>query len=296
MTGAGDTREIRYAAQDGLELSVTVHGSRPGHALPVVCLPGLTRNARDFADLAWFLSAKDGGERQVYCFDYRGRGRSSYDRNWENYNPVIEAGDIIAGLTALDIAHAHFIGTSRGGIILHFLAAMRPGALKSIVLNDVGPEIGGAGLAQIKRYLESAPKPGTFPQAAAVLKDIHGKAFPALGNDDWERFALAVYRNENGKPIPDYDPALLNVVKGWDLTNAIPTMWPQFEGLRSIPAMVIRGENSMLLTAETVAKMKKIHPHLETVTVPGQGHAPLLETGDLPARIADFIARSEPID
>lgn len=286
-------REVSYSAQDGLQLSARIYGAPTDAKWPVVCLAGLTRNARDFHGLAQFLSGRKGGGRQVIAFDYRGRGKSAYDPNWQNYNVATEAGDIIAGLTALGIAHAAFVGTSRGGIILHLLAGMRPAAMKTVILNDIGPEIGGAGLAQIKAYLEQAPKPATFAEAVEVQKRVHGRAFPALSDEDWERHARAIYRDENGSPVPDYDPKLLNILKDWDLNEAVPSMWPQFEGLGQIPMLVIRGEHSLLLTAETLEKMKKHRPGLETITVPGQGHAPLLDGHGMPEAIAEFISRAE---
>lgn len=286
-------REVRYSAQDGLELAARIYGYRDGHTWPVVCLPGLTRNARDFHGLATFLSGPKGGRRQVIAFDYRGRGKSAYDGNWQNYNVATEAGDIIAGLTALGIEHAAFVGTSRGGILLHLLAGMRPAAMKAVVLNDIGPEIGGAGLAQIKAYLEQTPKPANFEQAVEVQKRVHGKAFPALSDADWQRHARAIYRDENGRPVPDYDPNLLNLVKDWDLNEAVPSMWPQFDGLGKIPMLVLRGEHSLLLMAETLERMKKRRTDLEAITVPGQGHAPLLDGHGLPEAISAFISKAE---
>ncbi len=285
-------REVRYAAPDGLILSARVYDGTRGK-LPVVCLAGLSRNARDFDPLAVYLSGAKGGRRTVVSFDYRGRGRSAYDPDWRNYNVVTEADDIIAGLAALDIGHAAFIGTSRGGIILHLLAGMRPGALKAAVLNDIGPEIGGAGLAQIKSYLARAPKPADFADAVRVQKTIHGKAFPALADKDWDRIVRAIYREDKGRIVPDYDPRLLKTLDDLDLNDAIPSMWPQFNGLTNIPLLAIRGENSQLLTAETLAKMSARHPRMTALTVAGQGHAPMLETGDLPARIAAFIAEAD---
>ena len=189
-----------YSAQDGLRLHARITGLRNPAKLPVICLPGLSRNARDFAAVARILA--DNTNREVLAFDYRGRGQSAYDKVWQNYNIITEAGDVLAGMAALGIEHAHFIGTSRGGLILQVLAGMRPGAMKSIVLNDVGPEIGGAGMAQIKIALERQPKPANWPEAAELLKQANGKAFTALKDDDWMRMAQSIFKeNENGKIV-----------------------------------------------------------------------------------------------
>lgn len=278
-----------YSTQDGLKLHVSITGERSAKA-PVICLPGLSRNSRDFAALAQILASQDG--RQVVAFDYRGRGLSAYDKNWHNYNIVTEASDVLAGLDAMGIAHGHFIGTSRGGLIIHVLAGMRPGTMKSVVLNDVGPEIGGAGMAQIKIALERSPKPSSWDNAAQTLKQSHIRAFDALSDDDWLRMSKAIFKETStGSLVADYDPALLNTIKAIDFTKPLPTLWPQFSGLKNHPLLVIRGENSLLLTSETLAKMGLINPAMLTIEVKGQGHVPLLETGELPKQLMAFFRK-----
>jgi pimeloyl-ACP methyl ester carboxylesterase len=289
---ANGFEDFWYSASDGLKLHARIYGEATGR-LPAICLPGLTRNAADFHELALHLSRHEQRPRQVIAFDYRGRGRSAYDPDWHNYNVVTEAGDVLAGLTALGIAHGGFIGTSRGGLIAMVLAAMRPAALKAVVLNDVGPVVDGAGLAQIRSYLERAPSPKSIADAIAVQRAANGQSFSALGEADWERLVKGIFREENGRLIADYDPALLNTLKAIDLSKPLPTLWPQFMGLAQIPVMVIRGENSRLLSAESLREMQKRMPALEAHTVEGQGHAPLLETGRLPELIAAFLERAE---
>lgn len=283
-----------YSSTDGLKLHARIYGDDANSALPVVCLPGLTRNARDFHELALHLSRDAKTPRKVVAFDYRGRGGSAYDKEWQNYNIGVEAGDIVAGLIALGIEHAAFIGTSRGGLIIHVLAATRPGALKAVVLNDIGPVVEGEGFAHIRAYLERAPKPASFAEAVAFLRSIHGQAFSALTDQDWERMVRALYRDEGGKPIADFDPALLKTVAGLDLSQPLPALWAQFQGLTGVPMLAIRGENSKLLSARTLEEMARRHPSIETITVEGQGHAPMLETGLLPARIEVFLGRADP--
>ncbi len=259
----------------------------------MICLPGLTRNARDFHELALFLSRKAKTRRKVVAFDYRGRGQSAYDKDWQNYNVAVEAGDILAGLVALDIENGAFIGTSRGGLIIHVLAAMRPAVLKAVILNDIGPVLEGAGLAHIRAYLERAPKPKSIADAIAIQRATHGQAFSALTDADWERFVGALYRTNGAAPVADFDPALLKTVTSMDLSVPLPVLWPQFEGLKGVPMLAIRGENSKLLSAETLKEMAARHPAIKTITVEGQGHAPLLETGKLPRQIATFLEKAD---
>lgn len=285
--------ERRFSAPDGLMLSARVYGSEHRDALPVVCLPGLTRNARDFHPLALHLARDSATPRKVVVFDYRGRGRSDHDADWRNYNVPTETGDVIAGLSALDVGHACFIGTSRGGLIVHALAAARPAALKAVILNDIGPVIEGDGLAQIRAMLQRAPRPSSFSEAMRLLEASNRAAFPALGADDWERWARAIYRDVDGRPVPDFDPNLVKTLAGIDLNRPLPVLWQQFHGLKAIPLMVVRGENSNLLSQATLDAMAQVHPMMESIIVPGQGHPPLLETGNLLDRIAAFIRQAD---
>jgi len=286
-----DFREIFYDAPDGLKLYARVYEpARATDSLPLVCLPGLTRNARDFHELALALSQHPETPRRVISFDYRGRGRSAYDPDFTHYNIGTEAGDAIAGLGVLRIDRAVFLGTSRGGLIIHILAAIAPQLLAGAILNDIGPEIAPAGLLQISQYLNNPRLPKSWTEAAQIQRAVHGAAFPALRDADWMRFAHAIYREIDGTIRPDYDPNLVKTLQGIDFTQKLPDLWAQFDLLAELPLLVIRGENTPLLARETVEEMTRRHPVLQVINVAGQGHAPMLETGRLPELIAAFVA------
>src|SRR5881398_1098838 len=157
-------RSLFVTAQDGLRLHVRAYGARASSALPVVCLPGLARTGADFADLALVLSSDR--ERPVLALDYRGRGKSQYDRNPANYNLQVELADLLAVLIALGIGRAAFVGTSRGGILTMLLAVARPTAIAGCVLNDIGPVIELEGLMRIKGYVGKLAQPASFGEAA----------------------------------------------------------------------------------------------------------------------------------
>lgn len=282
-------QDFFYPSADGLRLHARVYGEGEPGTLPVVCLPGLTRNARDFHDLAGFLSTTGSPRRKVVVFDYRGRGLSQWDADWTRYHVGTEATDVLAGLDSLDIARAAFIGTSRGGLIILVLAAMRPAIIERTVFNDIGPVIEPEGLAHIRAYLGSAPSPSSFAEAEEHQRRIHGAAFQALTDEDWRRFVRAIYRDDGGRPVPDFDPALLNGLASIDPEKPLATLWPQFDLLADIPMLTIRGENTLLLSKGTVAEMARRHSGMQVETVPGQGHAPLLETAGLPQTIAAFL-------
>lgn len=302
MVSGDGFSDFFYTSQDGLKLHARIYGAEADHSAgatlascPVVCLPGLTRNSRDFHELALYLANNSEKPRRIICFDYRGRGQSAYDPNWQNYNVGMEAADILTGLAELRIERACFIGTSRGGLIMHVLAAMRPDLIRAAVLNDIGPVIEVGGLAHIRNYLQAAQQPETFAEAVELQKQVHGSAFPVPTEADWQRFVYAIYRDEGGRPVADYDPALINTVLAMDLSKPLPDLWPQFEALATVTMLAIRGANSRLLSAETLDEMKNRHPQMEVITVQGQGHAPFLETGELPTRIATFVERADSV-
>jgi len=293
MPNDADFSDFFYTAPDGLQLHALIYGEANSGAWPVVCLPGLTRNARDFHELALYLSRRADGPRKVIAFDYRGRGLSDHDPDIGHYNVGIEAGDVLAGLSALDIEQAAFIGTSRGGLIIHVLGALKPTVLKAIVLNDIGPVIEAEGLAHIRSYLDRAPKPKTFAEAVKTQRSVHGASFPALTDADWARMVAAICRETEAGWVPDFDPALVDTLAGVDFTKPLPDLWPQFDALAAVPLLAIRGANSKLLSVATLDEMGRRHSGMESITAEGQGHAPFLEIGGLPEKIATFLGQME---
>lgn len=285
--------DIFYTSEDGLRLHAAIYGEDHQGRWPVVCLPGLTRNARDFHELATHLAQDAPIPRRVIAFDYRGRGLSERDRNWRNYDVVVEARDILAGLIACGVDRAAFVGTSRGGLITMALGVMRPSVIKAAVLNDIGPVVSAEGLALIRTALERAPRPRSFEEAVTIQKSASGQSFGALMDADWERMVRAFYREEKRGYAPDFDRRMLKSLRGFSIGEPLPELWPQFMALSSVPIFVVRGGNSRLLTADTLEEMAKRHPNMQSVTIEGQGHAPLLETGGLPTMIAAFIDRAE---
>ena len=286
-----DWTDFHYSACDGLQLAGRKYGWGNRDAVPVVCLAGLSRNSADFHELAMYLANNGETKRRVLCLDYRGRGNSEYDKNWENYNLVTEADDVVQGITAAGLEHAHFIGTSRGGLIIMLLAAMKPGLLHSVVMNDVGPEIDGPGLVRIKKMLEGGRDVANWNEAANDLKLTGQRDFTRRTDKDWENHARLIFVEKAGKLVRNYDPKLVNTVKAIDLDTPLPSLWPQFTGLRKIPLLLVRGENTDLLSQKTVDRMKAIHTAMEVVEVKDQGHAPDLGSAGLPEKISQFIDR-----
>lgn len=278
-------------SQDGLKLHGRSYGPRASDHVAVVCLAGLTRNSRDFHRLALFLAENPSRPRRVIALDYRGRGESESDRNWANYDPRVEAQDALDFLTAIGVHEAIFIGTSRGGLVIYALAALRPSMIRAAILNDIGPVIDARGLIRIRSYVGKLPAPNNFDEGADILKHLSDAQFTALGDEEWRRQARNTWREENGKLTPRYDAGLMKGLAQLDLEKPLPPLWPLFMALKDIPVLAIRGANSDLLAAETLSEMAKRHPDCESFTVPGQGHAPTLEDAPTLTRIETFIAR-----
>ena len=285
--------KFEFTARDGLRLAGRRYGWENRDRLAVVCLPGLSRNAADFHGLALHLTAGGRNGRRVLCLDYRGRGMSQYDRDWRNYNPITEAEDVVDAVVATGLDHVCIVGTSRGGLIAMILGAMRPAMLKAAVLNDIGPQIDGRGLIRIKNQLAGLRLPESFAAAAANLKQASGHQFTAWNDDDWLAQARIIYAEDKGRLIPRFDPALLKTLTAINLDEPLPAMWPQFAGLARLPLMLVRGENTDIISQETVDAMTQMHPSMERVDVPGQGHAPDLGMAGLPEAIGDFVDRAE---
>jgi pimeloyl-ACP methyl ester carboxylesterase len=286
-------QDLTYASFDDLRLNVRHYKAPAAKSRSVICLPGLTRNSRDFHTLATYLSRYAEKPRDVYCFDYRGRGRSQYDRNWRNYVPYIELLDILDFLTINGLHKVGIVGTSRGGIIAMLMGALRPTAMGPVVLNDIGAVIETRGLARIINYVRRMPNPRSWPDAVMIVREINERAFPNLTDAEWEEMARAIFDERKGRPVRAYDRRLARAVGRIDLSRPVPDLWPQFIALGQVPALVIRGANSDVLSAETLEAMIERHPNLRTVTVPDQGHAPLLKDQDTVEAIASFFAAND---
>ncbi|MFZ4531131.1 MAG: alpha/beta fold hydrolase [Alsobacter sp.] len=286
-------RSHYVTAADGLRLHTRDYGAETGHGLPVVCLAGLTRNSVDFHDLALALATCASRPRRVLALDYRGRGLSDRDPDWTHYDARIEVGDVLAVLAALGVAEAVFVGTSRGGLVTMGLSGVRPALIRGAVLNDIGPVIEPAGLLRIRSYVGKLPEPRDMDDAVALMRHISGAQFPGLSDADWLAMAQGTFVERDGRLVSSYDPALMKPLATIDIEGALPTQWPLFAGLCGVPVLVIRGENSDLLSPETLLAMSEAHRGLLVHIVPGQGHAPLLRDSPTIERIISFVGQVE---
>ena len=282
-------RESRWTSADGLELYSRIYGSPAPEAPTVLCLPGLTRNSRDFEALAPHLAAR----YQVVCPDVRGRGFSARDPDWRNYQPSTYLADLRQLMAALGLERVAIVGTSLGGILGMMLGAVEPERVAGIVLNDIGPGIESAGLERIRGYTGLLAPVGNWNDAIAQLRSVYGKAWPALSDDEWAILARRSYRaDSSGVPVLDYDPRIGDAMRA---APAAPDgLWPTFYRLDSVPMLVIHGALSDILGADTVERMRRWKPDLECVTVSDRGHVPLLDEPPVLSAIDRFLARLQP--
>jgi pimeloyl-ACP methyl ester carboxylesterase len=276
-------------APDGLRLFVRRYGQPNARRLPIVCLPGLTRNGADFHEIATALTADPAQSRLVIAIDSRGRGRSDFDPNPENYAFPVELADVVAVLTALEIGPSIFLGTSRGGILTMLLGGPRPGAIAGVIQHDIGPVIEAKGLVRLKGYVGKLPAPGTYAEGAEILRRLGDAQFTAMTAEQWLTQARRTWKDAKGGLVLDYDPKLSKTLENVDVESPLPPLWGQFDSLARVPMMVIRGANSDLLSAVTVDAMRARRLDVDVLDVAAQGHAPLLAESAVIARITAFV-------
>jgi pimeloyl-ACP methyl ester carboxylesterase len=250
-----------------------------GQGTPLLCLAGLTRTMADFT----YAKPHLGG--RIVRMDYRGRGGSSWT-GAATYTVGQEAQDALALMDHLEVKRFAVLGTSRGGLIGMVLAHLAPGRLLGLCLNDIGPVIERAGLERIVDYVGRNPSARTFADYAEVLAR-HSPGFANVPAARWMEEA-----QKHAKPAAEglqitYDPALRD---SFTASMAAPPgdAWPLFDACAELPLAVIRGANSDLLSASTVAEMASRHPHLIVAHVPDRAHVPFLDEPESVAALAAF--------
>ena len=283
--GAYSTGE--WTSADGLTLRYRDYAGRVDRP-PVLCIPGLTRNCRDFEPVAEAIA----GEWRVICADLRGRGQSDYARDSASYQPLQYAADITALLDHLALPRAVMLGTSLGGIVIMLLALTAPERIAGAMLNDVGPEIEPAGLARIREYVGQGRSFPTWMHAARGLKDQAGIAYPDFELSDWLRLAKRLMAvGPGGRIAFDYDMKIAEPFQTAQGTAPAADMWPAFRALAGRPLLAVRGELSDILSAATLERMKREAPELEAVTIERIGHSPTLEEPAAQRALARLLAK-----
>jgi pimeloyl-ACP methyl ester carboxylesterase len=278
--------EAYWTSHDGLRLYTRVYDGPAAEAPAVLCLHGLTRNSRDFEDLAPHLQHR----YRVIVPDVRGRGLSTRDPNPQNYQPAIYLQDILTLIDTVSAQRVAVIGTSMGGLLAMMLAVGHRERVSGLVLNDMGPEVDPAGLERIKSYAGRLPAPKNWDDAISHTRSMFGNAWPNLSAERWSTLTRRGYReDEKGVLKVDADPMIGEMLRAAPAATA--NLWPFWKALRGIPMLAIRGAQSDILSGATFAKMKTENPDLIQLEVAQRGHAPLLEEPQCMAAIDAFLAQ-----
>ena len=275
-----------WTSSDGLKLHYRDYAG-PSDRPPILCLPGLTRNARDFEPVADRLA----GKWRVLAVEFRGRGMSQHDPNPANYVPRTYVADILKLLDQLGIADAVFFGTSLGGIVTMLLSTTDSERIAGAVINDIGPVVEDAGVDRLRTYVGKALAMRSWEEAAEAAAIRNRIAFPDYTPDDWQRFARRLYSERpDGSIQADYDMAISQAFAGNKGTPDFDP-WPLIEELADKPVLIVRGATSDLLSPATAARMLEMLPKADLVEVPGIGHAPVLDEPEAVAGIDRLLER-----
>ena len=268
----------RYTANDGASLYYTDEGA----GLPLLCLAGLTRTGADFDYVMPHLR-----DCRVIRMDYRGRGLSEWDKKWQNYTLPVECQDVLTLLNHLGLQQVAILGTSRGGLNAMGLAMSHKNRLLGVALNDIGPELDPTGLSFIMSYLGRNPGAKNHVDAARGLERSM-TSFRDVPFARWMEEAVKHFRMTDSGLSITYDPKLRDAVEAQG-AQAAPDLWPFFDALEGLPLACLRGENSDLLSPDTLAEMQRRRPDMVAATVMGRGHIPFLDEPESVATLQTWI-------
>ncbi|TIX50546.1 alpha/beta fold hydrolase [Alteraurantiacibacter aquimixticola] len=276
-----------WESADGLSLH---YRDYPGDAArpAILCLPGLTRNARDFEPVAEGFA----GKHRVICAEFRGRGESDYSKEPATYIPAQYVADMLAFFDQVQPGRVVVLGTSLGGIVATLLAAQTPEHFAAIGINDIGPVIDPAGLARIRDQVGQGRSYPTWMHAARALRESMGMIYPDFTISEWLRLTKRLMvLGQSGRIAYDYD---MRIAEPFDEAGDDPAgdLWPAFRALPPVPKLVLRGELSDILSTATLGEMEREIDGLEAVTIARTGHTPTLDEAESQAAIARLLERA----
>ena len=278
-------KDYFFQTTDGLRLYARDYPGPDANAPALICLHGLTRNSKDFENLAEALAS----DFRVVVPEQRGRGLSDYAEDVSRYTLAQYVEDMQRLIVELGLQRLSVVGTSMGGLMTFALNALSPGLIERAVINDIGPEIAQEGLDRIKSYVGVAGPFEDWEEATAYLSSITAEIFPEWTDAQWSDFARQCYIEREGQIVIDYDPQIATPLATQSNDTEAETLWSLFEEMASIPSLLIRGELTDLLSPECVARMQKVHPSMEVLSVPNVGHAPMLNEPGVTEAIRRFL-------
>lgn len=270
-------------SRDGLRLHYRDYPGPADRPL-ILCMPGLTRNARDFAHVAERL----GGAWRVICVDLRGRGDSAFARYPMSYAPLTYVQDIEDLLDTLGAAQIITFGTSLGGLLSMMLAVAKPGRIAGALINDVGPVIEEAGLERIRATVDKGGSWPSWVHAGRAAAETYGTAHPRYDLAQWITLAKRLYRlTPQGRIVQDYD---LQIAVPMRHPSEPVDMWPALDAFGDVPVTILRGSLSDILSEATATAMAQRLTRGTMVTIPDTGHPPELDEAEAVAAIDALLA------
>ncbi|MCL2591394.1 MAG: alpha/beta hydrolase [Betaproteobacteria bacterium] len=276
---------VQCMGPHGLHRMAYTEWGDPGNQKVLLCVHGLTRNARDFDILAQALS----NDYRVVCPDVVGRGNSDWLRVKSDYTFPLYVSDMVTLIARLGVQHVDWVGTSMGGVIGMLLAGQPHTPVRQLVLNDVGPLITAESLRRIGQYIGKFPVFPTLDAAEKYMRQI-GASFGSLADEQWQHLTRYSMRPVEKGYTFIYDPSLGDPFQMMPILLNVET-WDSFDHIR-YPVLAIRGAESDLLRRETWLEMGKRGPKAKLVEFPGIGHAPMLMSENQIAAVRDFLLGS----
>ncbi|WED44460.1 alpha/beta fold hydrolase [Legionella cardiaca] len=298
--------KLNYVACTSQEGFHKIAYSEWGHAeldnSAIICVHGLTRNRCDFDHLAQFLSAQG---RHVFCPDVVGRGDSSWFKNPKHYNYQQYIADMTTLIARTGAEKIDWIGTSMGGLIGMALASLPDTPIRSLVLNDIGPQIPVQALWRLSQYVSKHPEFSNVEEAKKYFKIIY-ESFGNLSDEQWNYLTIhSIKEQAPGIYVSKLDPHIKGSKPSGQLVKEFFTnphralegiffdidLWYLWQNVKC-PVLVIRGKNSDMLLPEYIKRMQRAHPHVDVIEVENAGHAPMLFENKEQEQIANWLKAS----
>ena len=270
-----------YLSCEGREIHYVEWGA--GQRETVIAWHGLARTCRDMDDIAAHLSSR----YRVICPDTIGRGLSQWSPEPRKEYSLAFYGRLAVSLVdQLGLDHFHWLGTSMGGAIgIHLAAGGLKGRIRRLVLNDIGPRLGGSALERIRSYAGNPPQFERVSELEKYFRTVY-QPYGWLSDEQWRRLTeTSMRRTAQGKVTPHYDP---NMVMQFLHHPSDYDQWEAYDAIDA-PTLCLRGESSDLLLADTADEMRKRGPRAVVVTIASCGHAPALNVPDQFALVERFL-------
>ena len=277
---------VRCIGPHGLHRMAYTEWGDPANPRVLLCVHGLTRNGRDFDDLARTLASR----YRVVCPDVVGRGRSAWLPVKDDYQLPTYVADMVTLIARLDVDSVHWVGTSMGGLIGMLLASLPDTPIRRLVLNDVGPLVTLSSIQRIGQYVGQAPVFPSREAAEAYIREV-SVPFGRLSDAQWRHLTEFSIREAEGGWVMRYDPGIAEPFRKSPLVADVD-LWSVYDAI-VCPTLVVRGAESDLLLRETALEMGARGPRARLVEVPEVGHAPMLMEPAQIAPIGDFLLEAD---